>query len=134
MLGEVPAGLVEGDPFRLRQVIDNLLSNAIKFSPPGSTVHVWAERGADEWRVYVRDQGPGISPEDRERMFQHFARLSALTGGERSTGLGLSIARRIVQQHGGTVDVESVEGAGSTFWFTLPLTQPSREPDSTTIT
>lgn len=135
VLGEVPAGLVEGDPFRLRQVIDNLLSNAIKFSPPGSTVHVWAERGADEWRVYVRDQGPGISPEDRERMFQHFARLSARpTGGERSTGLGLSIARRIVQQHGGTVDVESVEGAGSTFWFTLPLTQPSREPDSTTIT
>lgn len=132
VLGEVPAGLVEGDPFRLRQVIDNLLSNAIKFSPPGSTVHVWAARGADEWRIYVRDQGPGISQADRERLFQHFARLSARpTGGERSTGLGLSITRRIVQQHGGTIEVESAEGTGATFWFTLPLEQPAREPGTT---
>lgn len=67
------------------------------------------------------DQGPGINPLDRDRLFQDFARLSARpTGGERSTGLGLAITRRVVEAHGGQIDVDSRPGEGSTFWFTLP--------------
>jgi signal transduction histidine kinase len=75
------------------------------------------------WRVEVQDQGPGIQPKDRERLFQDFARLSARpTGGEKSTGLGLSITRRVIEAHGGEIGVDSEPGSGSTFWFTLPNT------------
>ncbi|WP_162909602.1 ATP-binding protein [Aggregatilinea lenta] len=121
VLDDLPTGTIEGDPFRLRQVIDNLLSNAVKFSPPGATVRVWAEPQPDAWRINVQDEGPGVSEEDRKRLFQNFARLSARpTGGERSTGLGLAITRRLVEQHNGTIDVESLSGGGAIFWFTLP--------------
>lgn len=124
MLDSLPTGTIEGDPFRLRQVIDNLLSNAVKFSPPGATVHVWADQQPDAWRISVQDEGPGVSEEDRKRLFQNFARLSARpTGGERSTGLGLAITRRLVEQHGGTIDVKSLPGHGAIFWFTLPTSQ-----------
>ena len=125
VLDDLPTGTIEGDPFRLRQVIDNLLSNAVKFSPPGATVHVWADPLPDTWRINVQDEGPGVNEEDRKRLFQNFARLSARpTGGERSTGLGLAITRRLVEQHGGTINVESLPGHGAVFWFTLPA--PSR--------
>ncbi|HML23946.1 MAG TPA: GAF domain-containing sensor histidine kinase [Aggregatilinea sp.] len=121
MLDGMPAGIIEGDPFRLRQVIDNLLSNAVKFSPPGATVHVWAEELPDAWRINVQDEGPGVTENDRKRLFQNFARLSARpTAGERSTGLGLAITRRIIEQHNGKIDVESLPGGGAIFWITLP--------------
>jgi hypothetical protein len=113
--------IVVADPWRLRQVMDNLLSNAIKFSPAGSEVHVDAERVADGWRISVQDNGPGIRPEERARLFQPFERLSARpTGDERSTGLGLSITRRVIEAHGGVIDVISTPGHGARFWFTLP--------------
>ncbi|NDJ75630.1 MAG: GAF domain-containing protein [Chloroflexi bacterium] len=113
--------IVMADPQRLRQVIDNLLSNAVKFSPPDSTVRVFAEKAHDQWRIDVADEGPGIRPEEREHLFQDFAKLSARpTGGEPSTGLGLAITRRIVEAHGGIIDVDSQPGAGTVFWFTLP--------------
>lgn len=116
-----PVGTVEADPVRLRQVVDNLISNAIKYSPPGSTVTVSAEKIESGWRVNVEDEGPGITEEDRQRLFQEFARLSAKpTGGEKSTGLGLAISRRVVETHGGKIGVDSEPGHGSTFWFTLP--------------
>ncbi len=68
-----------------------------------------------------KDEGPGITEEDRQKLFQDFARLSARpTGGEKSTGLGLAIARRIVHAHGGEIGVDSIPGHGATFWFTLP--------------
>jgi signal transduction histidine kinase len=109
------------DPLRLRQVIDNLVSNAVKYSPPGSTVHVAARRSDSGWRVTVSDEGPGLTPADRPRLFQDFARLSARpTGGEKSVGLGLAIVRRIVEAHGGQVGADSEPGHGATFWFTLP--------------
>jgi signal transduction histidine kinase len=121
LLEVVPEGTVVVDPLRLRQVVDNFISNAVKFSPPGSTVRVSAERILAGWQVNVQDEGPGITEQDRNRLFQDFARLSAKpTGGEKSTGLGLAIARRIVEAHGGQIGVDSEPGHGATFWFTLP--------------
>ncbi len=121
LLVSAPAGTAHADPRRLRQVIDNLVSNAVKYSPPGSTVRVAAERTPSGWRVSVQDEGPGITLEDRPQLFQHFARLSAQpTGGEKSTGLGLAITRRVVEAHGGQIGVDSQPGQGATFWFTLP--------------
>ncbi len=112
---------VYADPNRLAQVMDNLISNAVKYSPPGSTVRVSAERNQDGWRFSVQDEGPGISDGDQERLFQNFSRLSTRpTGGEKSTGLGLAITRRVVEAHGGQVGVISSPGEGATFWFTLP--------------
>ncbi len=112
---------IMADPARLRQVLDNLISNAVKYSPRGSTIEVRCKRVEAEWVFSVADQGPGIRLEDRTRLFQAFSRLSARpTGGEKSTGLGLTIARRVVEAHGGTIGVESVPGEGATFWFTLP--------------
>jgi signal transduction histidine kinase len=121
LLQAVPEGTVVVDPLRLRQVVDNLISNAVKFSPPGSTVRVSAERILAGWQVNVQDEGPGITEQDRNRLFQDFARLSAkATGGEKSTGLGLAISRRVVEAHGGQIGVNSEPGHGATFWFMLP--------------
>ncbi|ACL23760.1 sensor histidine kinase [Chloroflexus aggregans] len=104
-------GKVYADPLRVRQVFDNLISNAVKFSPPGSVITISAERDGDWWKFSVTDQGPGISPEERSRMFEAFSRLSARpTGGEKSTGLGLAIARKVVLAHGGVIDVSSTPG------------------------
>jgi signal transduction histidine kinase len=114
---------ITADPWRLRQVMDNLLSNAVKFSPAGGAVRVYAERLDGGWRISVADDGPGIRPEDRARLFQPFTRLSA-HGGERSTGLGLAITQRIVEAHGGQIGVDSTHGGGATFWFTLPDEAP----------
>ncbi|HSO26686.1 MAG TPA: HAMP domain-containing sensor histidine kinase, partial [Anaerolineales bacterium] len=116
------AGDIWADPVRLRQIIENLVSNAIKYSPPGSQVKLSAALEGEYWRISVVDHGPGIAPGERARLFQPFARLSALpTGGEKSTGLGLAITHTYVQAHGGQIGVESEPGRGSTFWFTVPL-------------
>jgi signal transduction histidine kinase len=121
LLGEVPHVMVVADPMRLRQVMDNLLTNAVKYSPPGSTVRLSVQAEGASWRINVQDEGPGITEEDRQKLFQDFARLSARpTGGEKSTGLGLAIARRIIHAHGGEIGVDSTPGHGATFWFTLP--------------
>ena len=120
-LEEMPAGSAWADVLRLRQVVDNLISNAVKYSPPGSQVRVCAERLPAGWRIHVKDQGPGITTEDRQKLFQDFARLSARpTGGEKSTGLGLAITRRVIDAHGGQIGVDSEPGHGADFWFTLP--------------
>lgn len=121
LLESAPEAMVEADPVRLRQVIDNLISNAVKYSPADSTVTVRVVQEGPRWRISVQDEGPGIAADERDRLFQYFARLSARpTGGEKSTGLGLAITRRVVEAHGGTIGVASAPGAGSTFWFTLP--------------
>lgn len=126
-LEPVAPGRAHGDPLRLRQVLDNLISNAVKFSPPGGLVTIIATAEEADWRIEVRDIGPGLTPHDRERVFQDFARLSAQpTGGEKSTGLGLAITRRIVEAHGGRVGVDSEAGKGAVFWFTLPKSTHDR--------
>jgi signal transduction histidine kinase len=110
---------VRADESRIHQVLSNLLANAVKFTPPGGHVWVSAELVAEGIRFSVRDTGPGIAPEDIEHIFQPFwqVRRTARLG----SGLGLGIARGIVEQHGGRIWVESRPGAGSTFSFTLPL-------------
>lgn len=122
----LPEGcLVEGDRARLLEIVDNLLSNAIKFSPPCKAIRVSAECLDRHVRVAVTDEGPGLTPSDKQRVFGKFQRLSAKpTAGESSTGLGLSIAKQLVEMHNGRIGVESDLGRGSTFWFELPAARP----------
>lgn len=110
------------DVVKMEQVIENLLSNSLKFSPSGTVVTVRAWREGDDAVLAVCDQGPGIPADERDRLFQPFGRTSVRpTGGEKSTGLGLSIARRIVEGHGGRIEVDSECGVGSTFRVRVPL-------------
>jgi signal transduction histidine kinase len=109
------------DPRRIRQVLDNLISNAVKYSYPETTVGVSVERVNSGWRVNVRDQGPGLTAEDKRKIFGDFQKLSARpTGGEKSSGLGLAIAKRIVTAHHGEIGADSEQGRGAVFWFTIP--------------
>jgi signal transduction histidine kinase len=110
------------DADRIREAIDNLLSNAIKYSPIGGHIELLVDRIEGEAVVKVKDEGAGLSPEDMVRLFERFQRLSAQpTAGESSTGLGLSIAKRIVELHGGSIRAESAgPGLGSTFIMRLP--------------
>jgi signal transduction histidine kinase/CheY-like chemotaxis protein len=112
------------DADRIREAIDNLVSNAVKYSPIGGAIDLLVARQDDGIVVEVRDQGAGLSPEDISRLFGRFQRLSAKpTAGETSTGLGLSIVKRIVDLHGGRITVESAgPGKGATFKMTLPVT------------
>jgi len=112
------------DADRIREAIDNLVSNAVKYSPIGGAIDLLVASEAGGITVQVRDQGAGLSPEDISRLFGRFQRLSAKpTAGETSTGLGLSIVKRIVDLHGGRITVESTgPGQGATFKMTLPVT------------
>lgn len=110
------------DRDRVQQVLTNLISNAIKFSPENSVVRVVVGRTKNgELLVNVTDQGPGISLEDQELIFHKFRQGSSPESPlVKGTGLGLAIAKALVEEHGGTIGVESTPGNGSTFWFTLP--------------
>lgn len=112
--------MCDGD--RMREAIDNLVSNAIKYSPIGGKIALTVVYERDTALIHVADQGQGLSPEDLGRLFGRFQRLSAKpTGGESSTGLGLSIVKRIVDMHGGKISANSAgPGEGSTFTITLP--------------
>src|SRR3954467_11793101 len=113
--------VVTGDPDRLRDAIDNLVSNAVKYSPPEGAIAITLARTGNEAAIGVRDSGPGLSPEDLGRLFGRFQRLSAKpTGGEASTGLGLSIAKRIVDLHGGRLTADSGPEGGAIFTIALP--------------
>jgi PAS domain S-box-containing protein len=116
---------IEADSRRLRQVMFNLLDNAIKFSNDGGSIDVSAEVRGNDLLVQVTDQGIGIAEEARKSLFEKFYQVKSTTrvGG---LGLGLYISKRIIEAHGGRIWVESVEGAGSTFSFTIPLKQDNR--------
>lgn len=110
------------DAAKIEQVLNNLIGNAVKFSHPNTTVEVRAARRERDVVVDVRDEGQGIPAGEIDRLFIPFENLSVRsTGGEQSTGLGLAIAKRIVEGHGGEIWVRSEEGVGSTFSFSLPL-------------
>jgi len=116
----LPALMV--DRFRLLQTFDNLISNAIKYSLPKTTVTLSARVVADAVEISVADQGQGIPAEELSLLFKDFGRASAKpTAGERSIGLGLSIAQRIAKAHGGIIRVKSEPGVGTTFTVCLPL-------------
>ena len=110
------------DPTRMAQVLVNLLSNASKYSPVGEPVEmtVTCEPGG-LLRVTVADRGPGIPPEERANLFQRFVRLGAQDGTQYGVGLGLSVVKAIVEEHGGQVGVDDRPGGGSVFWFTVPM-------------
>ncbi|MBL9175606.1 MAG: hybrid sensor histidine kinase/response regulator [Verrucomicrobiales bacterium] len=104
------------DPNLTVQVLENLISNAVKYSPPGRDIHVRLKRSPGGVRCEVKDEGPGLSAEDQKKLFGKFARLSAKpTGGEHSTGLGLSIVKKMVEAMHGRVWCESELGHGATF-------------------
>jgi len=104
-------------------VLTNLLSNAIKFSAPEGRIEVRAEMEGPMLRVSVRDCGGGIAAADIHKLFRKFSQIdSGSTRRVGGTGLGLVICKGIVEQHGGTIGVESVPGEGSTFYFLLPRT------------
>ena len=109
------------DAGRLERVIDNLLSNAMKFTPAGGDVTLRIGREADWAVLSVEDHGVGIPAADLPHVFERFWRASNVTGRIAGSGLGLSGARGIIEQHGGTISVDSVEGDGSTFTLRLPL-------------
>lgn len=106
------------DAAKVRQVIDNLLSNAVKYSPPGSsiTATIQSDPARGTYGFAVQDQGPGIPADERDKLFKDFGRLSVQpTGGEKSTGLGLAICRKIVEAHGGTITAENLPARGCEF-------------------
>lgn len=116
-----PLPLLEFDPTKIEQVLNNLISNAIKFSFPQTTITISAFSTGNEVVVSVSDQGQGIRKEDLDKLFKPFSKLSSRgTAGEKSTGLGLSIAKRIIIGHLGRIWVESKVGEGTTFYFSLP--------------
>lgn len=128
---ETESGVIAyADALRMHEAVDNLVSNAIKYSPPDR--EVWVRlKGSPEAdgkllkAVFsVTDQGPGLTEEDKQKLFGRFQKLSARpTGGESSTGLGLSIVKNLIELHDGTVWVESEAGKGATFAFQIPLTR-----------
>jgi two-component system sensor histidine kinase/response regulator len=125
IIDDLPADslMVQADRGALDQVIDNLVSNAVKFSPPGTSIWLSIGTPSDSFLEFrVRDEGPGCDAQDHAHMFTRYRRLSARpTGGEPSTGLGLSIAKRHVDAMGGFLVCESESGHGATFTVRLPL-------------
>ena len=112
---------VIADAELIARVFQNLLGNALKFTPDDGRVTVSIEPSADAVRVLVQDTGPGIPPQYRERIFEKFFQVENRANRQKySTGLGLTFCKLAVEAHGGQVGVDSEEGRGSTFWFTLP--------------
>jgi len=112
---------VQADERKLRQVVFNLLSNAVKFTPAGGHVDVSAHEADGVVTVAVTDTGPGIAPEDETLIFDEFQQARGGSNGADGTGLGLPLARRFIELHGGRLWVETARGSGSSFRFTLPI-------------
>ena len=127
---EMPEGdtvPVIADPERIGQVINNYLTNALKYSQEGRPVDVQLKKEENMVRVSVRDEGPGLTPEEQVQVWDRFYQVEGIKrqrGSSVGLGLGLNICRAIIEQHQGEVGVESTKGEGSTFWFTLPLADP----------
>jgi signal transduction histidine kinase len=114
---------VMADEVAAMQVIDNIVSNAVKYSPNGENKNIWVRvvESNKAYRIEVQDEGPGLTDADKDKLFGHFARLSAQpTGGEHSTGLGLSIVKKMVEAMNGKIWCESEKGKGATFIVELP--------------
>jgi signal transduction histidine kinase len=112
---------VEVDPDRLHEVVANLLSNAIKYTDKGSVETRLVQPDRETVRLEVIDTGPGVSKEERKKLFKKFSRAESTIGKTTGTGLGLYICKLLVEKFNGKIGLESEVGKGSTFWFELPL-------------
>jgi PAS domain S-box-containing protein len=122
LLQQVDANLhVRADAMRFKQMLMNLAGNAIKFTPEGGRIELAAHQVDGQVRVEVRDNGPGIPPEQQQRIFEAFFRLTQTGSATEGTGLGLAITARLVELHGGKLGIESKPGEGACFYFSLPL-------------
>jgi len=117
---DVPDLTVTADRIRLRQILDNLLSNAIKFTPDGGSIDVSAQETGTEIRITVADTGVGIAAEDHGKVFDEFAQVGDPNARHAGTGLGLTLTRRLVEAHGGHIELQSELGCGSQFTVCLP--------------
>src|SRR6266852_8205153 len=134
LLQEVEPNLhVHADAMRFKQVLTNLVGNAIKFTPEGGRIKLVARQVDDQVRIEVRDNGPGIAPEEQQRIFEAFFRLAQTGNAREGTGLGLAITARLVELHGGKLEIESKPGDGTCFYFSLPLLAiaPNEPPQAT---
>ena len=129
-----PRLYVHADATRLKQILMNLVGNAIKFTPEVGQIELVARQVGGQVRLEVRDNGPGIAPEEQQRIFEAFFRLTQTGNATEGTGLGLAITARLVELHGSKLEIESKPGHGTCFYFSLPLlaTEPD-EPAQTTI-
>ncbi|MCK5742765.1 MAG: response regulator [Chlorobi bacterium] len=124
-------GFIEGDPIRITEILDNILSNAIKYSPLRETISISVKQATNKFkdsivRIEVEDNGPGFSKDDLSKIFGAFQKLSAQpTGGESSSGLGLSIVKKLVELHNGKISVQSKLGKGSKFIIDFLLVEKS---------
>jgi len=112
---------VHADAMRFKQVLTNLVGNAIKFTPEGGRIELVAHQVHNQVKIEVRDNGPGIPPEQQQRIFEAFVRLTQTGSATEGTGLGLAITARLVELHGSTLGIESQAGEGACFYFFLPL-------------
>jgi signal transduction histidine kinase len=118
-----------GDERKIKQILYNLLSNAVKFTPDKGQVGIVARQVEDMVQITVWDTGVGIAPQDHQRIFEEFRQIaSGLTNKTEGTGLGLTLAKRFVELHGGTITVDSALGHGSKFTYTLPLRSSAARP------
>lgn len=117
--------VIRADAARTHQAIANYVSNALKYSPIGEEIRISIFPQGDQYRMEVQDFGAGVPEQERKKLFQEFAKLSPIpTGGETSTGLGLSIVKRMIEAQGGTVGATFPETGGSIFWLELPKADP----------
>ncbi len=122
--------MLQGEKTRVHQLFQNLLSNAIKYNDKAEgTIRVGLEDAGATWRFTVTDNGLGVDEKYHERIFELFQTLSSSEGSE-STGIGLSLAKKIVETYGGTIGVQSKLGQGSTFWFTYPKKYQMKEGEN----
>jgi len=122
-----PGLRVHADATRFKQVLMNLAGNAIKFTPEGGRIELAAHQAGGEVQVKVRDNGPGIPPEEQKRIFEAFYRLRKSGEGPEGTGLGLAITESLVKLQGGSLGLESEPGHGSCFYFSLPIAKAAQE-------
>ncbi len=119
------------DADRISQVVANYLTNALKYSAEDQPVEVGLEIAEGAARLWVRDHGPGLSPEEQERIWERFHRapdVEVRSGSGVGLGLGLYISKTIIEAHQGLVGVQSAPGAGATFWFSLPFPSADKPP------